>query len=52
MAPEPKRKIGEILLDYKFITVDQLAQGIDQRKISRKRLGEILTELGFVTEEN
>ena len=50
-TPEPKKKFGEIILDYKFITGDQLAQGIDQQKITRKRLEEILTELGFVTEE-
>jgi type IV pilus assembly protein PilB len=48
---EIKKKLGEILLDNKFITEDQLAQGIEKQKISEKRLGEILTELGFVTQE-
>jgi len=51
VVSDSKRKLGEILLDHKFITEDQLAQGIEEQKISKKRLGEILTELGFVTQE-
>lgn len=51
MASETKKKLGEILIDQKFITEDQLALGIEKQKISKKKLGEILTELGFVTEE-
>jgi type IV pilus assembly protein PilB len=47
----PQEEAGENLLDYNFITPDQLAQGMDRQKISKKKLGEILTELGFVTEE-
>lgn len=52
MASETKKKIGEILLDRNFFTEDQLALGIEKQKIIKKRLGEILTELGIVTEEN
>ena len=51
MASEIKRRLGEILLDQKFITEEQLAQGIERQKISKKMLGEILTELGFLTQE-
>ena len=51
MTSELKKKLGEILLDQKFITEEQLAQGIEKQKISKKMLGEILTELGFVTQE-
>jgi len=46
-----RKRLGEILLDYNFITPDQLAQGMEKQKITKQRLGEILTELGFVTEE-
>ncbi|HEX7372278.1 MAG TPA: hypothetical protein VF372_05615, partial [Thermodesulfobacteriota bacterium] len=51
MTSEIKRRLGEILLDQKFITEEQLAQGVERQKISKKMLGEILTELGFVTQE-
>jgi hypothetical protein len=51
VASELKKKLGEILLDQKFITEEQLAQGIERQKISKKMLGEVLTELGFVTQE-
>jgi type IV pilus assembly protein PilB len=51
VASENKKKLGEILLAQKFITEEQLAQGIERQKISKKMLGEILTELGFVTQE-
>ncbi len=51
MASETKKKLGEILIDHKFITEDQLALGIEKQKITQMRLGEILTELGFVTKE-
>jgi type IV pilus assembly protein PilB len=46
-----RKRLGEILLDYNFITPDQLAQGMEKQRFTKKRLGEILTELGFVTEE-
>ena len=46
MSPENQKKIGEILLDHKFITEDQLALGIEKQKISKKKLGEILNKLG------
>jgi type IV pilus assembly protein PilB len=45
------KKLGEILLDQKFITRDQLELGIEQQKLVKKRLGEILTEMGFLTIE-
>ena len=46
-----RKKLGEILLGYNFITPDQLSQSLEEQKITKKRLGEILVELGFVTEE-
>ncbi len=51
MQGKGSKKLGEILLDYNFITSDQLAEGIEKQKLTKKRLGEILTELGFVTDE-
>ena len=52
MQAKTEKKLGEILLDQKFITKDQLELGIEQQKLVKKRLGEILTEMGFLTIEN
>ena len=52
MQAKTGKKLGEILVDQKFITKDQLELGIEQQKLVKKRLGEILTEMGFLTIEN
>ena len=52
MGSEKKRRLGEILLEEKLITREQLALGIEKQKISQKKLGEILSDLGFIREEN
>ncbi|MBP1719057.1 MAG: ral secretory system protein domain protein, partial [Deltaproteobacteria bacterium] len=49
---EKKKRLGEILLDEKLITREQLTLGIEKQQISKKKLGEILSELGFIREEN
>lgn len=47
------RKIGDLLLSRHLITARQLEQAvkIQQKSRSRKRLGQILLELGYITEE-
>jgi len=52
LGSEKKKKLGDILLEEKLITREQLALGIEKQKISKKKLGEILSELGFIREEN
>ena len=52
MGPEKTRRLGEILLNEKLITEEQLALGIEKQRITKKKLGEILTDLGFIREEN
>jgi type IV pilus assembly protein PilB len=52
LESEKKMRLGEILLDQRLITQEQLALGIDKQKLSKKKLGEILAELGFIREEN
>jgi type IV pilus assembly protein PilB len=43
--------IGEVLKEYNYINDDQLNQALEAQKRDRKkRLGQILIELGFVTE--
>ena len=49
MASGAKKRLGEILLDQKCITEDQLEQGIEKQKISQKMLGEILIDAGYIT---
>jgi len=45
------KKLGEILLDSKLITKDHFLKAMEEQKKTNKRFGEVLTELGFVTEE-
>ena len=52
MGSEKSRRLGEILINERLITEEQLALGIEKQRISKKKLGEILTELGFIREEN
>jgi hypothetical protein len=49
---EPKQQIGQILLKYKLITQAQLeeALSVQTARKEHKLLGEILIELGFLTE--
>jgi len=46
-----KQRIGDWLLKKKFITKDQLNVAIQEKKISRKMLGEVFVDLGFITED-
>ncbi len=52
MGSGKSRRLGEILIDEKLITEEQLTLGIEKQRISKKKLGEVLTELGFIREEN
>jgi len=46
-----RRKIGDLLLTRHLITAKQLEQAVKIQKKSRKRLGQILLELGYISEE-
>ena len=50
---EEKRpqKLGEILIHYKVITPEQLKEGLKIQKNKGKRIGEILIDLGRVTQD-
>jgi len=48
----PKRfKFGEWVLDQRWIAPDQLAVALKEQTRSRKRLGEVMLDLGFLTAE-
>jgi type IV pilus assembly protein PilB len=43
-----KQKIGEMLVKAKLITKSQLEKALRNQKKTRKRLGEILMEMGYI----
>jgi type IV pilus assembly protein PilB len=52
MAKEHIKKLGELLLDFNFITKEQLDEAIKKQKGSNDRLGEVLVELGYINESD
>lgn len=47
-----KKRLGDMLLQERVITEEQLEEALAARKESGKRLGEVLVEKHFTTEEN
>lgn len=45
------QKLGEMLIHYKIITPKQLKEGLKIQKNKEKRIGEILIDLGRVTQD-
>jgi len=45
------QKLGEMLIYYKIITPEQLEEGLKIQKNKGKRIGEILIDLGRVTQD-
>jgi len=45
------QKLGEMLIYYKIITPEQLEEGLKIQKDREKRIGEIVIELGMVTQD-
>ena len=43
-------KIGEILLHYKKITIEQLCEGLEQQKHTNLPIGQILIQMNIITE--
>jgi MSHA biogenesis protein MshE len=52
MARPEKVRLGDLLLQMKLISEDQLAYALEQQKHAEHKLGRILADNGFVTEEN
>ncbi len=52
MARPEKVRIGDLLVQQKLITQDQLAFALDQQKRSGRKLGRVLVDNAFVTEEH
>lgn len=47
---QPKKRIGEVLIEKGMITEDQLKIALQEQKVVDKRIGAVLIELGFVTD--
>lgn len=46
-----RRKLGDLLLDRRFLTIEQLDSALEIKNKSSKRLGEVLIDLGYITED-
>ncbi|MBO4626948.1 MAG: Flp pilus assembly complex ATPase component TadA, partial [Lachnospiraceae bacterium] len=46
-----KKRLGDMLIQERVITQEQLEQALEAKRNSDKRLGEILVELNFTTED-
>lgn len=49
MEPAAKKRLGDIFVERRLITHDQLAQALEAQRESGGKLGETLVELGFVS---
>ena len=47
-----KRRLGDMLVDEKVVTPEQIEQAMEARKTNGKKLGETLVDLGFASEES
>ena len=52
MARPEKVRLGELLIQQKLISQDQLKFALDQQKRNGRKLGRVLVDNAFVTEEN
>lgn len=51
MNLKSKKRIGDLLLEYNYITQQQLEDALEAQKDMDIRLGQVLTELGYISEE-
>src|SRR6056297_2936089 len=47
-----KKKLGEILVEFNYITKEQLEDVINNQENNDKRLGELLVEKGYIEEKD
>ncbi|MCF7810833.1 Flp pilus assembly complex ATPase component TadA [bacterium] len=45
-----RKRLGEILIDSRLITQEQLDQALNRSMRTRRRVGEVLVEMGFITD--
>lgn len=47
-----KKMLGELLVENNLLSATQLSEALEKQKTSKKRLGEIVVDLGFVNEQD
>ena len=50
MEPAARRRLGEILIERGLISDRELREALEQQRDTGSKLGEILVQLGFVTQ--
>ena len=43
-------RLGQVLIDEKIITADQLEEALARQKVTKKRLGQVIIDMNFTTE--
>ena len=51
MSLKGKKRIGDLLLEYNYITQKQLENALEAQEEMDMRLGQVLIELGYISEE-
>jgi type IV pilus assembly protein PilB len=51
MPPRASVALGQVLLERNLITPEQLAAAIEQQRVSNRRIGQVLLDLGFTTHD-
>ena len=46
-----KKRLGDLLLEYDFITEEQFSEALKKQQESDKKLGELLVDLDYITEK-
>ena len=49
--PEEKKRLGDLLLEYDFISEQEFEEALEKQQDSDKRLGQMLVDLGYITEK-
>jgi len=50
MAREKVKKLGELLIEFKYLTRKQLNKALERQNQNDKRLGDVLLDLGYISE--
>jgi len=50
MAREKVKKLGELLIEFKYLTRKQLNKALERQDQNDKRLGDLLLDLGYISE--
>lgn len=43
-------RLGQVLIEEKIITEEQLEEALERQKVTKKRLGQVIIDMGFTTE--